>query len=75
MVGPSGNSHGARRQPGRTYERVKKTWQIGGDLTQLSLADAAEPCRAPCRIAYLGNQKIRRDRGAPSRKIASASPP
>ena len=60
MVELTGKSPGAKRQYGRTYERVKEMRQIGGYLTQLSLADAVG---APCRIAYLRNQKIRRDQG------------
>ena len=35
MVELTGNSYGARRQPGRTYERAEETGQIGADLTHL----------------------------------------
>jgi len=58
MVELTGDRDGLPPQSRRAHQIVEEPWQSGGDCVNLGLADPAEPCRAPRRIAHLSNQKI-----------------
>jgi hypothetical protein len=60
MIQLTGNSDGAARQASRAEKCFEETRQAHRDFVNLQLADAAEPCRAPCGVADLGDQKIGR---------------